>query len=240
MTFKKPDLSILSKSQFLSSGTDPSLDPVIKAEATYVDGLYQALLGRSADPTGLVAWVQELHNGVPRFQVVAAIAASTEARGLEVDQLYASFLHRPADAAGRAFWVSLLTSGVSEADVAGNIIGSGEYQSAHSDNNTFVAGLYADVLGRTASAGEVAGWVQTLQTGVSRDAVAAAFLTSQEAYLGMLDFDYRHFLHRGVDPAGQQSWLSQLLSGQTNLRGVSLAILASDEFFGQAQAASMS
>ena len=193
-----------------------------------------------ADPAGLVTWVQQLQSGVPRFQVVAAIANSPEARGLEVDQLYANLLHRSADAAGRAFWVSLLTSGVSEADVARNILGSGEYQAAHADNNSYVAGLYADVLGRAASAGEIAGWAQTLQTGVSRDAVAAAFLTSQEAYLGMLDFDYTHFLHRGVDPTGQQSWLAELQSGQTNLRGVSLAILASDEFFSQAQAASMS
>jgi hypothetical protein len=240
VTFIKPDFSILSKSQFLSSSGDPSLDPVLKAEATYVDGVYQALLGRHADATGLIAWVQQLQDGVPRAQVVQAIANSTEARGLEVDRLYVTFLHRSADAAGRSFWVSLLVAGTTETDAARMFIASGEYQAAHSDNSLYVAGLYADILGRTASAAEIAGWVQGLQAGVSRDAVAAAFLTSGEAYLRLLDDYYLHFLHRGVDAAGQQSWLAQLLGGQQTPRGVSIAILASDEFFAQAATVSMS
>jgi hypothetical protein len=135
--------------------------------------------------------------------------------------------------------VGVLQSGVDETTVARMLIASGEYQSAHADNSSYVAGLYQDVLARTASANEIAGWTQAL-SGASRDAVAAAFLTSQEAYLGMLDFDYTHFLHRGVDAAGQQFWLSQLLSSQISPRGVSLAILASEEFFAQAETASQS
>jgi protocatechuate 3,4-dioxygenase beta subunit len=240
VVFIKPDLLVLSKAQFLSNGGTGSVTPMILAEASFVDGVYQALLNRHADPTGLVDWVGALQAGMSRGQLVQAIAASGEHLGLEVDQLYATFLHRSADAAGRAFWINLLASGVSEQSAARAFIASGEYQTAHADNSTYVAGLYADVLGRNASAGEIAGWAQALQSGASRDAVAAAFLTSGEEYLGLLDADYQHFLHRSVDPAGQQAWLGQLLGGQATPETVANAILASDEFFAQAQAASMS
>jgi hypothetical protein len=230
-----PDMSILSKLQFLSSSGPGTVDPVVQGQATYVDGLYRTLLGRPVDPTGLVTWVQQLHSGVPRTQVVLAIMASPEYRGLEVDRLYMTFLHRTADAGGRAGWVNLLLSGVREADVARMIIASGEYQSAHADDTTYVTGLYADILGRSPSAGEIASWVQTLHSGASRDAVAQAFLFSAETYLHMIDGDYQHLLNRTPSSAEEQGWLAQLVSGQSTPESIVALFLASDEFYGDSQ-----
>jgi hypothetical protein len=233
-----PDLEILSKLQFLSTSTG-TVDPVLKAQATFVDGVYRTLLGRAADGDGLVGWVVQLHNGASRADIVQGIWASAEHRGIEVDHFYSTFLHRSADTGGRAAWVNLLLAGANEADIARMFIASSEYQAAHSDNSSFVSGLYADVLGRVPTSGEVAGWVQTLQAGVSRDGLAVAFLTSAEAYGRMIDCDYRLFLNRSADAAGKQGWLALLTGGQLTPQMVSIAFLASDEYYAQAQAASM-
>jgi SdrD B-like domain/Domain of unknown function (DUF4214) len=236
--FQPPSLAILSKIQFLSSSNGQSVDPVIEAEATYVDGLYRTLLQRPADEAGLIGWVTAMQQGMSRAQVVAAIWDSAEHRGLEVDQLYQTFLHRQADAAGRAAFVNVLMSGATEEDVALMMIDSNEYQSAHPDNTSFILGLYADILGRTPAPAETAAWLAVLQGGTSRQAVAQAFLTSQEAYTIMLNCDYECFLHRSPDSAGEQMWLQLLLTGQDTPAMVTQAFLASNEFYAEAEAAS--
>jgi hypothetical protein len=231
------DFQVLSKLQFLSSGGSSSMDPRILVEATFVDGLYHALLGRTPDSAGLFIWVQQLENGVSRSQVVDSFWASAEHRGLEVDRMYQTFLHRGADAGGRAAWVNAFMSGASEFDVARAIINSPEYQSAHASNLAYISGLYADILGRTPSQAEISTWLQILQNGTSRDAVAVAFLTSGEAYVLILNQDYQMYLHRNADAGGEQVWLAMLQNGQATPQTVSEAFLASDEFFAMARQA---
>src|SRR5262249_16620765 len=146
-----------------------------------------------------------------------------------------TFLHRSADAGGRAAWVNAFLAGSSEQDVARAFIGSGEYQAAHASNTAYIVGLYADILGRMPSQPEISPWNQLLQNGMSRDAAASAFLTSNEAYLRVLNGDYQMYLHRSPDAVGQQAWLALLQSGQVTPGGASEAFLASDEFFAMAR-----
>jgi hypothetical protein len=230
------DVAILSKLQFLSSTN--GLDPNLVAEAAFVDGLYRHVLGRPAEATSLVSWVQMLQNGASRAQVVDAVWNSAEHRGLEVDRLYATFLHRGADAAGRASWVNAMLSGVSEMDVARVFIASPEFQAAHADNVSYVAALYATILRPNPSGPEIDGWVATLKSGVSRDAVANAFLTSGESYQLIVNRAYAYFLHRSGDAAGNQVWIAQLLQGSMTPGMVCKTFLASDEFFALARNAS--
>ncbi|HLN27115.1 MAG TPA: SdrD B-like domain-containing protein [Gemmataceae bacterium] len=231
-------LQILSKLQFLSNSNSTTVSPTILAEATFVDGLYHAILDRAPDSPGLLNWVVAIQNGVSRAQIVDAIWSSAEHLGLEVDNLYQTFLNRNADPGGRAYWVNALASGASVFDVARAFINSGEYQTAHAANASFVMSLYADVLGRTASAQEVSGWVQLLQNGTSRDSVAVAFLTSGEAYTRMLNDDYEMYLHRNPDSIGEQGWLALLESGNVTPRQVGEGFLASNEYYADAVAAS--
>jgi hypothetical protein len=223
------DVSILSKSQFLSFNS--TLDPNVVAEAAFVDGLYRHVLGRPADPDSLVAWVQELQSGVSRAAVVDAVWNSPEHRGIEVDRLYQTFLNRSPDAAGRASWVQAMLAGASEMDVARALIDSAEFQADHPDNTGYVVALYNTILQRNPSGAELSSWTAALQNGVSRDSVALAFMDSAEAYQLMLNCDYTNILHRSPDPAGEQAWLSQLLSGSVSPATVSEAFLASDEFY---------
>lgn len=232
------DLVLLSKLQFLATPGQASLDANTLTQVIFVDGLYRNLLNRPADLTGFSTWVPRLLNGTSRAQIVHSIWISAEHRGVQVDRLYQTFLHRNPDPGGRTFWVNALLNGTTETEVARRLITSGEYQASHPDNASFLAALYADILGRPIDAAGLAAWTQQLQNGVSRDTVAQAILTSDEAFLKVLECAYMHFLHRSLDAGGRQFWLTQYRTGQVTPAAVCEAILASDEYFAQAQNAS--
>ncbi|TMD03004.1 MAG: DUF4214 domain-containing protein [Chloroflexi bacterium] len=96
-------------------------------DTTYVNTLYQDILGRAPDPAGLAYWVGQLEAGGPRAQVSAAILVSTEGYQDLVNSVFGKFLRRSPDAAGLAFWTVLLVSGVRDEQFIASIIGSAEY-----------------------------------------------------------------------------------------------------------------
>jgi hypothetical protein len=196
----------------------------------YVTGLYGTLLDRPPDNFGLNLWTSALQQGLPRQAVAQAVWESPEHRGQEVDRYYALYLHRVADPGGRALFISAFQAGASELDVQQAILSSSEYQSAHVDNASFVNGLYVDVLGRTADAGGLAFWLQVLARKSSRDAVIRGFLTSDEAYVQVLNRYYQDYLHRPFDDVGQHAWLGLLDSGQYTLESVGTGFLTSEEY----------
>jgi hypothetical protein len=49
------------------------------SDAAFVSGLYQDVLGRTADPAGGAAWLAQLQGGVSRQQAIAAFLSSPEA-----------------------------------------------------------------------------------------------------------------------------------------------------------------
>jgi protocatechuate 3,4-dioxygenase beta subunit len=235
-----PALSVLSKLQFLSSSGSGQVDPTIVAQATWLNGVYNTLLTRPADDAGLLNWLTAIHNGMSLSQVVTAIWNSAEHRVVEVKQLYQTFLGRSPDPGGQLAWVNALLAGMTESQMAAILLTSGEYTATHPDNQSYVLGLYDEVLGRTPGDQEVANWVQALQNGVSRAAAANAFLTSGESYLRIIGDDYASYLGRSVDPAGQQAWLALLVTGQITPGQLSVILLSSAEYYDDAVLASRS
>jgi hypothetical protein len=206
----------------------------LSAEVYFVSALYSTLLGRSADTASLDYWIGLLNGGATRQQIAQDIWYSPEHLGREVDQLYATYLHRAADTAGRAHWINALLGGASEADVARGVLTSAEYQQAHADMTAYLFGLYADVLGRTADAAGLEAWQAAAQSGLSREALAEAFLGSREAYQQLMDRYYSDYLGRAGDAAEVAYWLGALQSGRLSAGQVAQAFLASDEFYSRA------
>jgi hypothetical protein len=213
--------------------TSPSPPPADDA-TLYVRDLYRQVLQRDADPDGLAHWVGLLKAGTPRSTIVQALWDSPEHLGLEVDQFYATYLHRAADAPGRASWVNALLGGASEADVALGLLTSAEYQQSHADTAAYLSALYGDVLGRTADPSGLATWQSAAQGGMSRAALAEAFLHSPEAYHRLMDHYYSDYLGRAADSAGEAYWVGALQSRQWSPDQVARLFLASDEFFSRA------
>jgi subtilisin family serine protease len=196
----------------------------------FVEELYQDLLGRAPEPGALNGWVNSLLQGYSRQQVAQAIWNSAEHRGREVDQFYLTYLHRAADPVGRAGWVNALMAGLSETTVITVFLNSAEYLAAHASDSNFVAGLYRDVLRRSAGAAEQASWVNALQAGLSRQLLVSYILMSGEAIQHMLQPYYTTFLNRRLGSQEAASWVSVVQSGWVSLGNVALAILSSDEY----------
>jgi hypothetical protein len=219
-----------SKNLLLGSTMMANANGMLLAQANFVSGLFQNVLGRPADAAGLIAGVQMLQDGFTRADLADGFWRSAEHRALEVNQFYGEFLHRAADSAGRAFWTSTLLTGASELDVMRGILSSTEYTASHSSDTAFVNGLYGDVLSRGSDPAGQAAWLQALANGTSRGTVAQMFLTSAEASRRVVDDAYASFLGRAADQAAEQFWVAGLQNGQASFESLGVALLASDEY----------
>jgi hypothetical protein len=207
------------------------------ANSAFVRGLYRSLLNRDGEATGVAIWVSQLNAGAARSDVVLSFIRSPEHRGLQVDFYYNRLLGRAADAAGRAFWVSQLLAGMDETQVIAGFLTSAEYTASHATNAAFVQGLYQQLLQRSPDTGGAAAWQQALNSGLSRSEVALSFLFSAEGTGKEVGGYYVAYLRRPPDPAAQ-SWSAALQTRQTLSHDqVVAAILGSQEFFNNAQAA---
>lgn len=89
-----------------------------------VANLFQAVLGRTADATGLEYWFNQVNAGTSVKSVAQSLMASSEYTGTAqtnaqfVTSLYQELMGRTADTAGNAFWLQKLSEGVSRVDVA--------------------------------------------------------------------------------------------------------------------------
>jgi hypothetical protein len=148
--------------------------------------------------------------------VVQDIEQSTEYLNDEVNGLYVHYLKRSADTMGLQGWTNLLAGGGTIEQVIDGIVSSPEYFALQGNSNSgFVKGLYQDILGRTASPGEVQGWVNAL-SGATRAQVAMGFLTSQEYRINLVDSYYIQYLSRPADPGGEAGWANALAAGMTD------------------------
>jgi hypothetical protein len=93
----------------------------------FLHALYQDVLKRAIDPTGLASFTQALAGGATRAQVATAILTSTEFRQDLVQSDYQSFLHRAADNGGLMNFVQALNAGRRDEEIVADIVASAEY-----------------------------------------------------------------------------------------------------------------
>jgi hypothetical protein len=219
-----PDAVIDAGTEGSGTGTGQiNLAPILVQAQDYVQGLYNDVLGRTGTLAELNAWVNVL-NTQGQAAVANGILRSGESLGRIVDSLYLRFLGRNSDAGGRAFWVSKLQQGASLESVEAGFLTSPEYLS-HIDTE-FVQSLYINLLGRTGSAAELAGWDSQVQA-LGLAGIANDFLTSQEYRADNVIADFASFLHRPPSPAA----INNFVGLPTDLLGIEAAILSSQECF---------
>ncbi len=137
-------------------------------------------------------------------------------------------------------WEGALTTGaLTEAEVAMLFVTSPEYAALHPGSQSYVEGLYDDVLGRHGvyTPAEVSAWTAMLDQGVfSRPTVAAALLNSTEAQDNGFEALYTTFLRRPGSMAEVQAWLAATASGQLSDNAVAALFLSSPEYLNLAGA----
>ncbi|HVC99240.1 MAG TPA: DUF4214 domain-containing protein [Pirellulales bacterium] len=94
---------------------------------SWVDAMYQALLGRAADAQGEAYWVAQVDQGANRSDVAYGFAASLEREGQRVSNDYLTYLGRLPDATGLGFWVSQFAGGLTNEDLIAGFVASNEY-----------------------------------------------------------------------------------------------------------------
>ena len=103
-----------------------------------VQQVYQDVLGRQGDSSGVDYWTEKLGNGATRSEVLTAFsdipenknnsaaAIGDRDRGVAY-RLYQAAFNRVPDPQGLAFWTSRLGDGSTSLEVAQGMIGSAEY-----------------------------------------------------------------------------------------------------------------
>jgi len=205
------------------------------AVSAYVKRVYRDLFNRAPDSDGLKTWKTALLSGTPRVAVANSITGSDEYRSGLIRGSYRQYLGRSAEAAGLASWLDAMRRGVTISDMESGFIASDEYvRRAGGTDAAWVRQLYRDVLGRSPSSSEVAGWVQTSRT-QGRFSVARGFLMSSEHLATVVDGYYRDILGRRLDSAGRATWVAAIQRG-SRLEEIIGSIIASEEYWAGAQA----
>ncbi len=233
LSFKRIDLMAAISS---ISAAPPSQFDQAAAEA-FVEALYQDILNRSADSTGLATWTSMLASGSSRSEIADILWNSAEHRSLQVTEYFSTFLNRTPGSLELSLWISGIQAGVGESLAMRVFASSPEFSQLHASDGDFIDALYTKVLGRTADASGHQYWVNALSGDVSRFDVVQTFFNSTERLVNDIDAAYQHNLNRQADAAGRQFWLNVLRSNSATLQSMSTSMLGSDEYFAAAQSA---
>jgi hypothetical protein len=116
---KQVEASFLASPEFFSRQGGSAL--------SWLNGVYQAILGRAPDTMGLNMWNQLLKAGAARGSVALAIVNSPEADGRLVSAAYLNLLGRNADPSGLATWVAQLQQGLAPSGLVASLASSAEF-----------------------------------------------------------------------------------------------------------------
>src|SRR5262249_18484122 len=174
-----------------TGGGNVVFDPKLTNARSFVQALYNEVLGRTATSSEIDPWASLLLSQ-GQAAVVNGILHSGEALGRIVDAFYLRFLGRQSDANGRAGWIGFLQQGGTEEQLETLFLSSPEYLSHI--NVDFVQSLYMNVLGRVGSAGELSLWNNNIQNVGGIQGIASAFVRSPENRLHTVVSYYQSFL----------------------------------------------
>ncbi|MEZ5342840.1 MAG: DUF4214 domain-containing protein [Acidimicrobiales bacterium] len=147
----------------------------------YLEGLYQAVFGRSIDDSGKAFWTQQVINGLNPAALASNLYASDEffeaSGSIEafVGRLYRLVLGREPDDEGVAYWSALVEMGDDRVPVTTAFYGSIESRRSR------VAALYQKFLGRDAEPDGLEYWAEILRDG--DDLRLATYLSGSQEYL---------------------------------------------------------
>ena len=236
--------------------TDGTLSVGEDTGAAYLQRLYEGLLGRAGDPSGLQANAAQLPSvGMAAMATDFLDSAEFQAKhpsaagltnGNFVAFLYQNLLGRGPDSAGFNAYVSALQSGVSRGAVVAAFAGSAESKAyfqqdtiavwVPSATGGLITELYHTALNRIPDAAGLSAFTNALQNGASMLQVAQAIVASPEfaadhagqTATGLITSFYEDGLGRQPDPGGLQSYLGALQSGTSEAQ-ILLAISTSPE-----------
>ncbi|WGM32720.1 DUF4214 domain-containing protein [Brevundimonas sp. NIBR11] len=165
----------------------------------FIEQMYRFCLDREGDPQGIADWTARLNAGTSRGEMLVIFSESQEHRGLtagtlnqglwvaddealQIARLYDASFNRLPDVGGLRTWVERLDGGMSLLDIASAFAGSAEFQQSFGTltNRQFVEKMYLQSLDRLGDPLGIQGWVNALDSGMSRGQLLLIFSESAE------------------------------------------------------------
>lgn len=173
--------------------------------------LHDTFLGTEPTQSQYDAWrTYAFRNGLD--DTARQMSRSKEYAGPMVDDLYERVLQREPDASGRVYWIGKIQDGEGLRDISIGFYASSErYIDSGNTAESYVRGLYRDILHREADEGGLADWTGRLRRGASLTHVAGGFFGSPESRADRVNRLYRSILDREVDASGRRTWSDYLL-----------------------------
>jgi len=243
--------------------SDPDSSAVAQALADtaaierFVNRLYDNVLGRASDATGLNYWRNNLLAGTTGASVAQGFFFSREflARNVSnerfVDILYLTLLDRQADAPGRVYWMNQLNAGIPREEILAGFVVSNEFTRlcndfgiirgaitvlpGGQDRLLFLTRMYRHVLGREPDQIGLHHWMSGLASGMTGAVIAHQFFFSNEFLARNVSNDrfleilYLAMLNRSITANDRAYWLPQLNMGIPR-EGVLAGFVSSTEF----------
>jgi hypothetical protein len=202
-------------------------------EEVWVSAVHEDLLGRTASAPETVLFTYLLDRDVDRTPVSSALVESAGHRRRLVRAAYRRYLDRAADPGGRDHWTAYLGTGTVH-QLHALLLASPElYAKAGGTDEGYVTEVYRRVLRREPDATGMAYWVDLLDAGLSRDALAHGFLLAPEHLRNVVRRTFRQLLGRRPTAAELTWWIGPVAARDG--RDLVTAILAGDEYFTSVQ-----
>ncbi len=216
-----------------ASAASATTGPVESANARFLVASYRQFLGRAPAAAGLDFHLDRLVAGGDRSreQVARALLFGPEGSANEVDRAYRNLLGRGPEQSGSAFWtMHLQTHDVLDLRVL--LMSSDEYHRASGGSDeSWIAALYRDVLGRAPEPRGAAYWAGEAARGVPRPLIVAGFYQGPES-LGRRTVSY-YRLTLGREPTAGERAAGSALIAAAGERALYARLWASDEAFEQ-------
>lgn len=168
------------------------------SDRDYVVLVYQNVLDRAPEDSGLNHWTAQLESGaMTRGAVMLGFSDSAEYKvtsglieelragsdGRSIERLYKAYFLRDADASGLSYWHGQEDHGRTLVQISDFLAESDEFVERYGelDSEEFVSLIYLNVLGRAPEAGGLAFWTVSLELGsLSRGDVMLGFADGLE------------------------------------------------------------
>jgi hypothetical protein len=217
----------------LASAADQAVGNAHKAQITaYVTQLYQSILGRAPDTTGLNNLVNQMVAGtLSRAGAAQALVNTVEYRKSFIKSIYETYLKREPDTAGMNNLLTQLANGASLDTIRASILSSVEnYNLQGGTVTSYVNGLFQEVLQRAPTSAELGAITNQLNGGTTRLQVATSLVNSLENRRRQATNLFQSLLGRAPNSTELQNIASQLQAGAM-FQGVVAAIAGSLENF---------
>lgn len=143
------------------------------SHADAVKSLYQGILGREGEQTGIDFWVDKLKNGSTIADIMPGFTKSEEYKQKQVTDLFQNVLGRTPEKEGLDFWSNALNT-ISLTQVEKEVKNSPEAKQKQ------IKDLYKNILGRDGEAEGLKFWTDALNQGVSLAKIEQDFKSSDE------------------------------------------------------------